>query len=68
MKLFSKEELITDIKRIFAEGWHKSIKTTIDSRNDGAVGNTLLEQDIITEQNLDFVRECGRKSTKKRKR
>lgn len=35
-----------------AEGWHKSIKTTIDSRNDGAVGNTLEVLLGIPENNL----------------
>jgi hypothetical protein len=41
MKLFTKESLIEEIKKVCIAGWHKSTKKTIDGRNDGAVGNTL---------------------------
>lgn len=52
MKLFSKEELIEKIKVIASKGWHKSVKQTRDTRNDGAVGNTLEVLLGITENNL----------------
>ncbi len=52
MKLFSKEELINEIKSIASKGWHKSVKHTLDKRNDGAVGNTLEVLLGIAENNL----------------
>lgn len=52
MRLFTKEELIETMKEIFSEGWHKSVKRTIDTRNDGAVGNTLERLLGIKENNL----------------
>lgn len=52
MKLFSKDELIKEIKAIASKGWHKSVKQTRDTRNDGAVGNTLEVLLGITENNL----------------
>lgn len=52
MKLFTKEELIEKIIAISQQGWHPSVKSTIDKRNDGAVGNTLEELIGITENNL----------------
>lgn len=52
MKLFSKQELIDSIKEISSNGWHKSVKSTKDRRNDGAVGNTLEELLGIEENNL----------------
>lgn len=52
MKLFTKEELIAEIKKISFRGWHKSVKKTIDRRNDGAVGNTLEVLLGIKENNL----------------
>lgn len=52
MKLYSKEELIKEIRKIFDAGWHKSVKKTIDTRNDGAVGNTLERLLHIKENNL----------------
>lgn len=52
MKLYSKQELIDAIKDIFQEGWHKSIKKTRDTRNDGAVGNTIENLLGIKENNL----------------
>lgn len=52
MKLFSKEELIEEIVKISKKGWCKSVKSTIDTRNDGAVGNTLEILLGIEENNL----------------
>ena len=52
MKLYSKEELIKEIRKIFDAGWHKSVKKTINTRNDGAVGNTLERLLHIKENNL----------------
>lgn len=51
-KLYTKDELIKKIKGISNAGWHKSIKKTIDVRNDGAVGNTLEDLLGIQENNL----------------
>jgi hypothetical protein len=52
MRLYSKEELIEQIRRVFARGWHESVKDTIDKRNDGAVGDTLEALLGIEENNL----------------
>lgn len=52
MKLYTKEELIKTIQKIINDGWHKSVKRTIDKRNDGAVGNTLESLLGIKENNL----------------
>lgn len=52
MKLYTKEELIEAIRDIFNRGWHKSVKETINTRNDGAVGNTLEVLLGIQENNL----------------
>lgn len=52
MKLYSKEELIEAIREIFQQGWHKSVKKTLDTRNDGAVGNTLETLLGLKENNL----------------
>jgi len=52
MKLYTKEGLIEEIKAIAAQGWHKSVKETKDTRNDGAVGNTLETLLGIKENNL----------------
>ncbi|MBF0515905.1 MAG: MvaI/BcnI restriction endonuclease family protein [Nitrospirae bacterium] len=52
MRLYSKEEMISSIKRIIDTGWHKSVKKTVDKRNDGAVGNTLEILLGIKENNL----------------
>lgn len=52
MKLYTKEQLIGAIKSIFNQGWHKSVKKTINTRNDGAVGNTLEVLLGIAENNL----------------
>ncbi|MBI5212391.1 MAG: MvaI/BcnI restriction endonuclease family protein [Nitrospirae bacterium] len=52
MKLFNKEELIEEIRKIFEAGWMRSVKRTVDRRNDGAVGNTLESLLGIMENNL----------------
>jgi len=52
MKLCTKEELISEIKQIFKKGWIPSVKNTTDTRNDGAVGNTLEVLLGIEENNL----------------
>jgi len=40
MDLYTKEELVEIIRDIFDQGWHRSVKKTRTTRNDGAVGNT----------------------------
>jgi hypothetical protein len=52
MIAYTKEGLIQEIKRVAAQGWHKSVKETKDTRNDGAVGNTLESLLGIKENNL----------------
>jgi hypothetical protein len=52
MKLYTKEELIDVIREIFQQGWHRSVKDTRDTRNDGAVGNTLESLLGLKENNL----------------
>jgi len=52
MKLYTKEEFIEAIREISARGWHRSVKRTVDTRNDGAVGNTLESLLGIDENNL----------------
>jgi hypothetical protein len=52
MKLYTKDELIEAIRKISKRGWISSVKTTIDTRNDGAVGNTLEILLGIEENNL----------------
>jgi len=52
MILYTKEQLIEKMREIFKQGWHRSVKRTIDRRNDGAVGNTLETLLGIDENNL----------------
>jgi len=52
MKIYTKESLIKDIQCIASKGWIKSVKETKDTRNDGAVGNTLETLLEIKENNL----------------
>lgn len=52
MKLYTKEELIQTMRGIFGQGWHRSVKQTKDTRNDGAVGNTLEVLLGLKENNL----------------
>jgi hypothetical protein len=52
MNSYTKNELIERTCEISKEGWHKSIKKSIDTRNDGAVGNTLEKLLGIEENNL----------------
>lgn len=48
----TKEELIRRIYALSQQGWHKSVKRTVNMRNDGAVGNTLERLLGISENNL----------------
>ena len=50
--IYTKQELIDKLKKIVAKGWHKSVKRTTNTRNDGAVGNTLEVLLGIKENNL----------------
>ncbi len=52
MDLYTKEELVEIIRDIFDQGWHRSVKKTRTTRNDGAVGNTLETLLGIEENNL----------------
>lgn len=52
MKIYTKEGLVKEIRAVAAQGWHRSVKETKDSRNDGAVGNTLEALLGIKENNL----------------
>lgn len=52
MKLYTKKELIEAIRELSARGWHSSAKNTINTRNDGAVGNTLEMLLGLQENNL----------------
>src|SRR4030043_100274 len=52
MKLYTKEQLIEAVREIFRQGWHRSVKETRDTRNDGAVGNTLETLLGLKENNL----------------
>jgi len=52
MRLFSKQKLVDEIQKLAQSGWHKSVKRTLDQRNDGAVGNTLERLLGIEENNL----------------
>ncbi|MEW6142519.1 MAG: MvaI/BcnI family restriction endonuclease [Chloroflexota bacterium] len=52
MRTFTKEQLIEAIRRIRDQGWRRSVKRTINTRNDGAVGNTLESLLHLKENNL----------------
>jgi hypothetical protein len=52
VKLYTKEQLIKVMSRIFQQGWYSSVKETHDMRNDGAVGNTLEAILDLKENNL----------------
>lgn len=52
MKLYTKDELIEAILEVSARGWHRSVKSTYNVRNDGAVGNTLEKLLGLEENNL----------------
>lgn len=52
MRLYMKDELIEQIRKISRNGWHRSVKNTINTRNDGAVGNTLEMLLGLEENNL----------------
>ncbi len=57
--LRTKEQLIDEIKDIAKRDWIKSVKSTINSRNDGAVGNTLEKLLGIPENNLPIANANG---------
>lgn len=52
MIMYTKEQLIVSFRKIYQIDWHKSVKHTVDTRNDGAVGNTLESLLHIKENNL----------------
>jgi len=52
MRLYTKQQLIETMREIFRQGWHRSVKETRDTRNDGAVGNTLETLLGLKENNL----------------
>ncbi|MDZ7346815.1 MAG: MvaI/BcnI family restriction endonuclease [candidate division KSB1 bacterium] len=52
MNIITKEQLLESLYKISAKGWHKSVKDTITTRNDGAVGNTLEALLGLKENNL----------------
>jgi len=52
IKTYTKEQLVAAMHDIFDQGWHKSVKKTVNKRNDGAVGNTLETLLHLTENNL----------------
>ena len=52
MEIYTKEGLVKEIRAVVAQGWHRSVKETKDSRNDGAVGNTLETLLGMKENNL----------------
>jgi len=59
IKTITKDELIAKIKEVINSGWIKSVKKTIDTRNDGAVGNTLEKLLGIPENNLPIANANG---------
>lgn len=59
IKVFTKEELIEQIRHISKRGWVKSVKQTKNTRNDGAVGNTLEKLLGIEENNLPIANANG---------
>lgn len=52
MKLYTKDELIDKIRQISTGGWYRSVKKIRDTRNDGAVGNTIEALLGLQENNL----------------
>lgn len=68
MKFYTKDELIEVIREVSAKGWHRSVKNTIDTRNDGAVGNTLEVLLGLEENNLpiDPIRPGPGRATRAR--
>jgi len=55
MKIYTAEELVEAIRHISEQGWHRSVKDTINTRNDGAVGNTLEYLLDVPENNLPIA-------------
>ena len=59
IKVLTKEQLIDQIKSATKRGWVKSVKKTKNTRNDGAVGNTLEKLLGIPENNLPVANTNG---------
>jgi hypothetical protein len=59
ISILTKEQLIEEIRKVTKLGWVKSIKRRKDSRNDGAVGNTLENFLGIPENNLPIANTNG---------
>ncbi len=59
IKTITKEQLIEEIGKIGEQGWVKSVKKTKNTRNDGAVGNTLEKLLGIPENNLPIANANG---------
>ena len=59
IKTITKEQLIEEIRKISQQGWVKSVKKTKNTRNDGAVGNTLEKLLGIPENNLPIANANG---------
>lgn len=55
----TKEQLIEEMRAISQKGWFKSVKRIKDTRNDGAVGNTLEKLLGIPENNLPIANTNG---------
>ena len=55
IRVYTKDEWIQKMREVFVQGWHPSVKKTIDTRNDGAVGNTLEVLLDIPENNLPIA-------------
>jgi hypothetical protein len=59
IRIITKEQLIEKIRKVSKHGWHKSVKKTKTTRNDGAVGNTLEKLLGIPENNLPIANSNG---------
>ena len=59
IKTKTKEQLIEEIRNVSREGWIKSVKRIKDTRNDGAVGNTIERLLGIKENNLPIANTNG---------
>jgi len=59
IELITKEELIEKIRDICNKGWVESVKKRKDTKNDGAVGNTLEHLLNIPENNLPIANANG---------
>lgn len=59
IQTITKEQLIEEIRKVIQLGWVKSVKKRRDTRNDGAVGNTLEKLLGIHENNLPIANANG---------